>query len=232
MSAEPSPARSSKRRERSSWPVVERCSSTKSAICRPICRRNCFVFFKSGWSNVWGGREEIAVDVRVICATHRDLGRLVAEGLFREDLFYRLCEISIAIPSLRDRPGDAVQLARHFLREFTEELGAREKRLGEDALVAIDAYEWPGNVRELQNRIKRAIILSPSRNITRGDLDLADPQVDDTALNLRRAREQAETVALRRVLARTKGNISKAAKLLGVSRPTLYDLMRQHHLRD
>ena len=179
-----------------------------------------------------GGREEIAVDARVICATHRDLEKRVERGEFREDLYYRLCEISIAIPPLRERIGDAVQLAHHFLALFTKELGAKEKRFSDDALAAIDSYEWPGNIRELQNRIKRAIILASSKSIGRQDLDLADPGVEDAALSLRRVRDKAEIGALRRVLARTQGNISRAARLLGVSRPTLYDLMRQHQLRD
>ena len=179
-----------------------------------------------------GGREEIAVDVRVICATHRDLEQQAKENRFREDLYYRLCEISIQIPPLRERVGDAVQLAHHFLAEFTRELGARDKRFSPDALAAIDSHPWPGNIRELQNRIKRAIILAPARSISRQDLDLHDGDTEGDALNLRHVRDRSEIAALRRVLARTDGNISRAAKMLGVSRPTLYDLMRQHQLRD
>ena len=178
-----------------------------------------------------GGREEIAVDVRVVCATHRDLARLVEEGAFREDLYYRLSEIALTIPPLRERSGDAVLLARHFLARYVEELNRRRLGFSSEALAAIDRYQWPGNVRELQNRLKRAVIMAEGKRIGAADLDLA---VDEgvTDLNLRQIRERAELAALRRALAQTQGNVSGAARLLGVSRPTLYDLMRQHQLRD
>jgi len=179
-----------------------------------------------------GGREEIAVDVRVVCATHRDLEARVQAGSFREDLYYRLCEISVAIPPLRDRVGDAVQLAHHFLTAYAIELGRRGLSLGHEAIAAIDAYQWPGNVRELQNRIKRSIILAQSKKIGPADLDLDPGEVEDGALNLRQVRERAEQASVRRALARSRGNVSRAARLLGISRPTLYDLMRQHQLRD
>ena len=179
-----------------------------------------------------GGREEIPVDVRVICATHRDLNQLVEVGDFREDLFYRLSEFAITIPPLRERSGDAVLLAKHFLNEFSRELGRADLRLTPDALSAIDDYTWPGNIRELQNRMKRAIILADGKRVTKDNLDLVNTDEERMLLNLRQVRERAELAALRRALVRTQGNISRAARLLGISRPTLYDLMRQHQMRD
>jgi two-component system NtrC family response regulator len=179
-----------------------------------------------------GGRQEIAVDARVISATHRDLAERIAAGLFREDLYYRLAEITLVLPPLRERPGDAILLARHLLARFGEELGKKRVTLLPEALAAIDAYAWPGNVRELQNRLKRAIIMCENRRIGSGDLDLAVDDEDYGVLNLRQVRERAEIGALRRALARSEGNISKTARLLGISRPTLYDLLRTHGLRD
>ncbi len=179
-----------------------------------------------------GGRQEIAIDVRVVSATHRRLEDLVARGDFREDLYYRLAELDLEIPPLRDRAGDALLLARHFIGRFGPELGKQRIGIAADALAAIDTYAWPGNVRELQNRLKRAIIMCEGRRIGRADLDLAVEDEDYGDLNLRQARERAELGALRRALARAEGNISRAARLLGVSRPTLYDLLRQHGLRD
>ena len=179
-----------------------------------------------------GGRQEIAVDVRVVSATHRNLRDQIEAGLFREDLYYRLAEITIEIPPLRERSGDAVLLARHLLAQFGEELGKPHIGLAPEALTAIDAYEWPGNVRELQNRLKRAVIMAEGKRIGRADLDLAFDADADAILNLRQVRERAEIGALRRALARSAGNLSKTARLLGVSRPTLYDLLRTHGLRD
>lgn len=178
-----------------------------------------------------GGRTEIAVDARVVCATHRDLELLVSQNGFREDLYYRLSEFSIPIPPLRDRIGDAVLLAQHFLNEFAEQLNRHNLKLTPEALSAIDNYAWPGNVRELQNRMKRAIILADAKRITPENLGLNTESEDGLKLNLRIVREEAELTALKRAIARTHGNVSKAAKLLGISRPTLYDLMRQHQIR-
>ena len=179
-----------------------------------------------------GGRQEIAVDVRVISATHRNLAEQIAAGLFREDLYYRLAEITLEMPPLRDRAGDAVLLARHLLARFGDELGKKNVALAADALTAIDVYQWPGNVRELQNRLKRAIIMCETKRISRADLDLAGDAHADATLNLRQVRERAEIGALRSALARAAGNVSKTARLLGISRPTLYDLLRNHGLRD
>ncbi|MCX7631017.1 MAG: sigma 54-interacting transcriptional regulator, partial [Geminicoccaceae bacterium] len=179
-----------------------------------------------------GGREEIRVDVRIVCATHRDLKRLMVEGRFREDLYYRIAEVEVPLPPLRERAGDAVLLARHFLDQYRTAFGRPVRDFTAAALRALDHHAWPGNVRELQNRIKRAVLLAEGAKITVADLDLATVAADDRELDLRFVRERAEREALARALARTGGNVSQAAALLGISRPTLYDLIRQHRLRD
>ena len=177
-----------------------------------------------------GGRREIPVDVRVLCATHRDLGGLMREARFREDLYYRLAEITLVLPPLRERGADAVLLAQHFLAQYAGQQ-RRPRSFATDALEAIDDYPWPGNVRELQNRVKRAIIMASGPRITARNLEL--PVTGEPAdLNLRRRRDELVLATLRRALARSGGNLTTAAKLLGVSRPTLYDLMRQHGLRE
>ncbi len=178
-----------------------------------------------------GGRQEIAVDVRIVCATHRDLDAMIAEGSFREDLFYRLSELAIRIPPLRDREGDSIMLAHGFLLKYAEEMGRSLRGFSTEAIDAIAQNEWHGNVRELDNRIKRAVIMADGNRITVQDLDLADPEAGSIPLNLKRAREDAERREIPRALIRADGNISTAAKLLGVSRPTLYDLMRHHHIK-
>ncbi len=177
-----------------------------------------------------GGRVGIAVDTRIVCATHQNLGAMTADGRFREDLYYRLAEIVVPIPSLAERPGDAVLLARHFVRRFARDMNPRVSGLGADAVEAVAAYAWPGNVRELENRVKRAVIMADGRTLSAMDLDLPGSGGDGVALNLRAAREVADRLAIRQALARTDHNISGAAKLLGVSRPTLYDLLKQYQL--
>jgi two-component system NtrC family response regulator len=178
-----------------------------------------------------GGRSPIAVDTRIVCATHQDLEAMIADGRFREDLYYRLAEIVVKIPSLAERAGDAGLLARHFVNRFARELNPKVQSLSADALAAIDAYAWPGNVRELENRIKRAVIMADGRTIAADDLDLpgAEPESADL-INLRAAREVADRKAIRQAMVRTNNNISGAAKLLGISRPTLYDLLKQYRL--
>jgi two-component system NtrC family response regulator len=180
-----------------------------------------------------GGRQPIAVDTRIVCATHQDLEAMIADGRFREDLYYRLAEIVVKIPSLAERSGDAVLLARHFVNRFSRELNPAVQSLSGDALAAIDGYGWPGNVRELENRIKRAVIMADGKSVTAADLDLSGngEGEDSQAINLRAAREVADRKAIRQAMSRTDNNISGAAKLLGVSRPTLYDLLKQYRLQ-
>ncbi|SFP15396.1 PEP-CTERM-box response regulator transcription factor [Qipengyuania nanhaisediminis] len=179
-----------------------------------------------------GGRKAISVDTRIVCATHQNLEAMIAEGSFREDLFYRLAEIVVKIPSLTERPGDAVLLAKHFLAKFAGEMNSRVKGFTPDALAAIDNWGWPGNVRELENRVKRAVIMADDKLVSAEDLDMdADEEGGELALNLKQAREEADRRMIRKALARTQGNISNSAKILGISRPTLYDLLKQYDLQ-
>ena len=179
-----------------------------------------------------GGRKAISVDTRILCATHQDLEAMIGAGTFREDLFYRLAEIVVKVPPLSDRPGDAVLLAKHFLTRLAKEMNPQVKGFAPDALAAIDSWAWPGNVRELENRVKRAVIMADGKLVTAEDLDLTQSAADgaDIALNLKAAREQADRRMIRQALARSEGNISNTAKLLGISRPTLYDLLKQYDL--
>jgi len=178
-----------------------------------------------------GGREEIPVDVRVVCATHQDLRQHIQSGNFREDLFYRLAEIVVDIPPLADREGDASLLAHAFVQRFAQEMKRGSMSLADDAIAAIEAHRWPGNVRELENCIKRAVIMADGNRIGADDLGLAAVEEDVAALNLRQVRDEAEKRAVVRVLARVNGNIARAAEVLGVSRPTLYDLMNRFGIR-
>ncbi len=179
-----------------------------------------------------GGRQEIPVDVRVICATHKDLPQLAREGTFREDLYYRVSEITIRIPALREREGDALLLARVFLEKFSKQMGKQQHRFSKDSLSAIEAYPWPGNVRELENRVKRAVIMAEHKQISVSDLELGGAGVDDTrTFNLREIREQAERQAIVRAMGHVGGKISQASELLGVSRPTMYDLIKKYNLK-
>jgi two-component system NtrC family response regulator len=179
-----------------------------------------------------GGRKAIDVDTRIVCATHQDLEAMIADGRFREDLFYRLAEVVVKIPSLAERPGDAVLLAKAFLKRFAREMNPHVTGFTPDALAAIDAWNWPGNVRELENRVKRASIMADGKLVTAGDLDLQQSAEDDPdVLNLKTARERADRKVIRHALARSEGNISSTARLLGISRPTLYDLLKHYDLQ-
>ncbi|MDY0747222.1 PEP-CTERM-box response regulator transcription factor [Paucibacter sp. R3-3] len=182
-----------------------------------------------------GGRQEIGIDVRIIGATHQDLKRHIAEGRFREDLYYRLAEIVLEIPPLRDRVGDAVLLTHAFLRRFASEQRRPAMSLGEDAIRALETYKWPGNVRELQNLVKRATIMADGSRLSADDLGLAAPAAEEDAelasLDLRAVREKAERQAVVAALARTDGNVARTAEILGVSRPTLYDLMSRLQIK-
>ena len=179
-----------------------------------------------------GGREEIPVDVRVVCATHQDLPAMIKEGRFREDLYYRLAEIVINIPPLRDRKGDAALLAHAFVRQFADEHRRGAMTLLPDALSAIESYPWPGNVRELQNCTKRAVIMADRPALQAADFGLAPTNPDNEVKTLRQVRDEAEKDAIIRVLSWVNGNMSRAADLLGVSRPTLYDLINRFGLKE
>lgn len=175
-----------------------------------------------------GGRSEIPVDVRVICATNKNLEEMVKLGSFREDLFYRICEMTVVIPPLRNRLGDKVLLARHFKLKFAKEHGQNVTGFTPDAIAAIENYSWPGNIREMENKIKRAVIMADGKHITREDLGLAE--AGELSLNLRHVRQEAERGAILRALSMTDNNISAAAKLLGVTRPTFYDLIKKYDM--
>jgi two-component system, NtrC family, response regulator len=177
-----------------------------------------------------GGRQEIAVDVRVVCATHRNLRDLIAQGTFREDLFYRLGEIIVSIPPLRERAGDSILIANSFVNRFSIENKRERLVLREDALDAIHNHRWPGNVRELENCVKRAVIMADGVSITAEDLGLTARE-SDLIFNLRQVREDAEKFAVLKVMAYCDNNIAKASELLGISRPTLYDLLNRFGLR-
>lgn len=183
-----------------------------------------------------GGRQEIPIDVRVVGATHQDLRKQISDGGFREDLYYRLAEIVIDIPPLRQRQGDPVLLCHSFLRRFASEQRRPALSLSDDAVRAIEAYAWPGNVRELQNLMKRAAIMADGDRVTADDLGLPVPQTESddaelASLDLRTVRERAERQAVVTALARSAGSIVKAAEILGVSRPTLYDLMNRLQIK-
>lgn len=180
-----------------------------------------------------GGRQEIPVDVRIVCATHQDLKQLTLEARFREDLYYRLAEIVVNIPPLRQRVGDAALLAHAFTKRFAQEQNRRNLSLSEDALRAIEAHSWPGNIRELENCIKRATIMADGSQVTSDDLGLpvSLESAVEQSLDLRAVRDEAERKAVIAAVARSNGNLLRAAELLGVSRPTLYDLMHRLGLK-
>ncbi|MCH6584654.1 MAG: PEP-CTERM-box response regulator transcription factor [Proteobacteria bacterium] len=178
-----------------------------------------------------GGREEIPVDVRIVCATHQNLQTLIESNHFRKDLYYRLSEIVITIPPLRDRLGDAALLAHHFRNKFSAQEKLSPLNFSQEALTAIENYQWPGNIREMENCIKRAVIMADGAQISAEDLGLQIPSTSIEPINLRQVREDAERNALVKTMARVDGNIAKAAELLGVSRPTIYDLLNRHGIK-
>ena len=181
-----------------------------------------------------GGRGEIPVDVRVIAATHQNLAELIKTGRFREDLFYRLSEISVRIPPLRERQGDKALLAHAFMERFVQSQKRNLRGFSQEAMHAIESHAWPGNVREMENTIKRAVIMADGPQISQDDLGLmpgTGAEADAQPLNLRQVRDEAERGAVVRALARCNGNIAHAAELLGISRPTLYDLMNRFGMK-
>ncbi|WP_419810577.1 PEP-CTERM-box response regulator transcription factor [Bacterioplanoides sp.] len=181
-----------------------------------------------------GGTQDIDVDVRVVCATNKNLKEMVGEGTFREDLYYRICELEITIPPLRDRNNDKTLLAKHFLEHHIEANQLKLKGFSQDALSAIQAYEWPGNVREMENRIKTAAIICDNLYVTAADLSLSDKveisEQHETTQALKDVRKHAEIGAIEQALS-TTNNISAAAKVLKVSRPTLYDMMKKYGIK-
>jgi two-component system NtrC family response regulator len=178
-----------------------------------------------------GGRTEIPVDVRIVCATHQNLKDMALAGRFREDLYYRLSEIVVTIPALRARVGDAALLAHHFKNKFIAKEGRAALNFSLEALSVIENYPWPGNVREMENCIKRAVIMADGPQITVDDLGLSTAPAEEDPINLRQVRDEAGYKALVKALARVDGNVAKAAELLGISRPTMYDLMNRHGIK-
>jgi two-component system NtrC family response regulator len=174
-----------------------------------------------------GGRKEIPIDIRVVCATHRNINEMVENNQFREDLYYRLSEISIKIPPLSARTGDAILIARKFLQDYCAIHNPKVKGFTKDAIQAIEKYGWPGNVRELENKVKRAVIMAESPYVSQHELDLDDPSQAELSINLKYIREQAELNAITRALNASGNNIKVAADILGITRPTLYDLMKK-----
>jgi two-component system, NtrC family, response regulator len=177
-----------------------------------------------------GARVPLALDLRIVCATNKNLETMISSGGFREDLFYRISEVAVRVPPLRDRQGDSLLLAQFLLQQLSERFGKPTRGLAPDAIRAIQAHRWPGNVRELENRIKGAVIMAEGAVVTAADLGLEDPGEDPEYLNLRVARQRAEAQAVRQALAVARGNLSRAAELLGVTRPTLYDLLGRHSI--
>lgn len=177
-----------------------------------------------------GGRKAIPINARVITATHQDLPQMMKDGRFREDLYFRLAEMVIRIPSLAERPGDAVLLARYFLRKLAAAKQTRAKGFSPGALSAIAAWPWTGNIRELENRVRRATIMGEGSLITERDLDFEVEEVDPTRIELRVARERADRVAIAAALSFNNGNLSAAARDLNISRPMLYELMRSYEI--
>jgi two-component system NtrC family response regulator len=178
-----------------------------------------------------GGRQEIPVNVRVVCATNQDLQALIVEQRFRQDLYFRISEVTIKVPPLRERRGGATVLAHAFLRKYSGANGKPKRGFSEEAQAALEAYAWPGNVRELENKVKTALIMAEGTLITAEDLGLKEATAGESFFNLKEVRTRAERQAIHQALSIADGNISRTAELLGVSRPTLYDLMEKFGMR-
>lgn len=179
-----------------------------------------------------GGRKEIAVDVRIVCATHRNLQELIAENLFRGDLYFRLSEITIEIPPLREREGDVMAIGNTLLKRYCKNNHCKEKRFSPEAAQAIENYAWPGNVREMENKLKRAVIMSDNAFISLEDLEMSEQPENTMPLNLKAVRETAEIAAIKRALHYSDYNVAETSRLLGIARPTLYSLLEKHNLQD
>src|SRR6185369_1824839 len=177
-----------------------------------------------------GGRQEIPVNVRVVCATNRDLKQLIEEQRFRQDLYFRISEVVVNVPALRERRGGPTVLAHAMLRKFAGH-GRPRRGFTEEAIAAMEGYEWPGNVRELENKVKTALIMAEGPMVTAEDLGLKEALDGGLLFNLKEVRTRAERQAIQQALAITDRNVSRTAELLGVSRPTLYDLMDKYGIR-
>ncbi len=178
-----------------------------------------------------GSVKPIPVDVRVVCATHRDVQQLVSSGDFREDLYYRVSEVTLEVPALRDRDGDAIVIAQSLLKSLGRQMDRTQLSFADDAVKAISAYSWPGNVREMINKVKRSIIMADGKRVTANDLELdCDQSFTDTLLNLRQVREVAEKQAIVQALQTSNYNMAHASRLLGVTRPTLYNLTDKYRI--
>ena len=179
-----------------------------------------------------GGRSEIPVDVRIVCATHQDLKTQISNGRFREDLYYRLAEIVVQIPPLRDRSGDPALMAHAFVHRFANEQKRGSMTLSEEAVRTIETHRWPGNVRELENCIKRAVIMADGSRISSEDIGLESSVPNEIEfIDLRKVRDEAERQAIVTALGRANGNLLRTSEILGISRPTLYDLMHRLGLK-
>ncbi|MCW8889083.1 MAG: PEP-CTERM-box response regulator transcription factor [Sedimenticola sp.] len=178
-----------------------------------------------------GGREEIPIDARIICATHQNIQGLIEEGRFREDLYYRISEVTIKIPSLKEREGDSLVLAKAFLERFRKEYGRQITGFDNQSIQAIENHDWPGNVREIESRVKRAVIMADNALITLEDLELDTTEEESMPLNLKQVRGEAERKAILRALNHADSNVSDTAKILGITRPTLYSLMEKYDIK-
>src|SRR5713101_2739197 len=179
-----------------------------------------------------GGKETIAVDARILAATNIDLQKAISEGRFREDLYYRLCVVTIAVPALNERGSDIALLSRTFLTKFAEEQKKPLKGFTPQAMQALTAHNWPGNVREVENRIKRAVVMAEGKYVTPGNLELKDPSSsEEEASTLRTSRDSRERDLVRLAMEKANGNVSRAAADLGISRPTLYQLLARYGLK-
>tara|TARA_R110000823_G_scaffold210224_14_gene340590 strand:- start:27311 stop:28666 length:1356 start_codon:yes stop_codon:yes gene_type:complete len=178
-----------------------------------------------------GGRKEIPVDVRILCATHQNLSALIEQGRFREDLYYRISEIVIEIPPLKEREGDVLVLAKSFLNQLAKEYNSSVKSFSADAIAAMEGYGWPGNVRELESKVKRGVIMADGAQVSAEDMELAKNEAEPMPLNLREVREDAERRAIVRAMNHCDQNITDAANALGITRPTLYNLLEKLGLK-
>ena len=178
-----------------------------------------------------GGRKEIPVDVRILCATHQNLPSMVEQGLFREDLYYRISEIVLEIPPLKDREGDTLLLAKSFLNQLSGEYNNSVKDFSPEAIAAMEAYEWPGNVRELESRVKRGVIMADGPQVSCEDMELEESEEEPMPLNLKEVREEADRRAVLRAMNHCNQNITDAANVLGITRPTLYSLLEKLGLK-